>query len=85
MTILAVASAVLYLTLLLELWRLQDRHAKAEAAWTRERRELLTRIQAPERIPILESEPLDMPEREPDQFGQVGEVLSISDTYGLED
>lgn len=88
MIVLAAASAVLYVTLLIELWRLQDRHAKAEAAWTEERRELLNRIQAPERLPMQALEPLELPELTEEQirhqraWQQIGEVVSIDESYG---
>lgn len=63
---------------------------RREVAWTEERRELLNRIQAPERVPYQESAPLELPERTEEQirndraWAQVGQVLSIDDSYGLD-
>lgn len=59
-------------------------HADAHAQWAAERRELVTRIQAPERIPIVPAGEYVIPEREPDEWAKVGQV-DIADDYGLDD
>lgn len=75
---------VIVLGLILFLYAQQRAHQQAEAAWTAERRELVTRIQAPERIPVDASAAFVVPEREPDEWNKVGTV-EIDDQYGLED
>jgi 23S rRNA A2030 N6-methylase RlmJ len=84
MIILAISTGVLYVTLLIELFRLQDRHTKAETAWLEERRELLNRIQAPERIPVQASQDYVIPEREQDEWASVGTIV-IDPDYGTKD
>jgi hypothetical protein len=84
MIVLAVAAGVLYVTLLIELFRLQDRHAKAETAWTQERRELLNRIQRPEQLPVPEAQEFVIPERELDEWAKVG-TLDVDPDYGLDE
>lgn len=65
--------------------RLQEQR---EATWREERRELLERIQRPERVPTLAPEPLELPELTDEQianqraWANVGQVLSIDDSYG---
>lgn len=49
-------------------------HVAERAAWTDERRELLNRIQHPEILPTAASAPFVVPEFEPDDIGQVGEI-----------
>jgi hypothetical protein len=61
------------------------RHFASQAkAWGEERRELLNRIQAPERIPVASAQVYEVPEREPDEWATVG-TISIDPEYGLED
>ena len=81
---LAVILAVLFLSYALVAGAIQ-RFGKEREAWLEERRELLNRIQAPERIPMPVSQPMELPDREPSQWAQVGQVVSIADSYGLED
>lgn len=57
-----------------------DQRAR-ELAWVEERRELLNRIQAPERLPVAQTaEPFVIPEHEPDQYNQVGQILELAQT-----
>jgi hypothetical protein len=53
---------------------LRRQHA-TEAATTVERRELLTRIQRPELIPVGHNQAFDIPDPEPDEFDMVGEIF----------
>lgn len=53
--------------------------AALERAWTVERRELLTRIQRPELVPLPRSEPVALPDPEPDERDLVGTVAFIPD------
>lgn len=59
-------------------------HTQSETAWTAERRELVSRIQAPDRIPIRETAEMVIPEREEDEWATVGRV-DIDPDYGLND
>ena len=62
---------------------------RERSRWTEERRELLNRIQRPEYIPRV-SEPVELPERTEEQiaqeraWAQVGQVIRIDDSYGLD-
>lgn len=59
---------------------------RALSKWHEERRELLERIQRPERVPQTEQhEPLVLPDVEPNEWALAGQVLNISDDYGLSD
>lgn len=50
-------------------------YLKASQSWTEERRELLNRIQAPDRIPFrAEEQPVEVPLREPDDWNKVGSI-----------
>lgn len=53
--------------------------AGLERAWTAERRELLTRIQRPELVPLPRSGPVALPDPEPDERDLVGTVAFIPD------
>lgn len=80
-----VACLTLVVVLLLALLLQQMRaHAVAEAAWSVERRELCSRIQAPERVPVEASGEYAIPEREADDWNKVGSV-DIDPRYGLDD
>lgn len=56
-------------------------HREAEAAWTVERRELVNRVQAPERIPVALPEGMDFPEPEVDEMAMVGQIV-YDEHYG---
>ena len=64
---------------------LQESRRDAELAWTHERRELLNRIQAPERLPFQPSPMVEMPERAPDEWAKVGTVNIDAEKWGLSD
>ena len=63
----------------------QKAHQESQAQWVLERRELLERIQRPERPPVLaEREPFELPDVERDATAhRIGEVVSIANDYGL--
>ncbi len=71
MTVIACLEAVAVIAVVFLFLRHQSRQ---EQAWTLERRELLTRIQRPEMIPIPAAEPFQFDEREPDEFDLVGTI-----------
>lgn len=54
--------------------RLTSAHRASEEAWIVERRELVNRVQAPERIPLTAPTHFEMPEMEPDESHLVGTV-----------
>jgi hypothetical protein len=56
-----------------------------DARYAAERRELLTRIQHPERIPVDAAPPQDLPDREPDGWGDVGSVRITDEWLKAED
>lgn len=62
---------------------LRDRK-QAEQAWTVERRELLERIQRPERVPVLEAQPFAFPELPEDDFDKVGTISVPKDWEGTD-
>lgn len=81
MTVIAAALAVALVAVVIVALRhirsLEDRHIE-------ERRELLNRIQAPERLPVPSVEKFEIPERDPDEWAQVG-TITIDPDYGLDD
>jgi hypothetical protein len=67
----AVIEAVaLVVVVLAFLW---DRR-QTESVWTAERRELLNRVQFPDRMPTEASAEFRLPELEPDEIGLVGTI-----------
>jgi hypothetical protein len=59
------------------------RHQRvSESAWTEERRELVNRIQAPERLPIAPQPTFEMPEFEPDEMHLVGTIGDVPEADG---
>jgi hypothetical protein len=79
-----IALAVLCLALLWLLRDQQKRHQEAidqrEAAWTEERRELLTRIQRPELVPAPRgSVKQSPPPKDAHEFASVGTVVPLRD------
>lgn len=80
-----VACLTLVVVLLVALLYAQQRaHANAETAWTVERRELVNRVQAPDRLPVEAQQMVEIPERQPDEWAKVGTV-DIDPEYGLDD
>lgn len=71
MTLIAVILAV---SLVLVVAAFLQHIQRLEAAWTVERRELCTRIQAPERIPIGDQPQFVVPDVEDDELAQVGTI-----------
>lgn len=70
----AVIAAILAVALVVVV-RLFLRHQAAlESAWADERRELLTRIQRPEMVPVPTGAPVVFPEQEDDDWGAVGTI-----------
>jgi hypothetical protein len=49
------------------------------AEWLSERRELLNRVQAPERLPNAQIADFTFPEPEPDEFNMIGVIAEVSD------
>jgi len=49
-------------------------HAKQAEAWTRERRELLNRVQRPEVIPVSAGDGFAVPDTAPDEINLVGQI-----------
>ena len=73
---------VLVLVVAAFLWERRQQAADQQAreqAWVEERRELLNRVQAPERIPLPASIPFEIPEHEPDEYGLVNQVLEMAE------
>lgn len=71
------ALIVLAVALLASVWLLlliERMHDGERTAWAAERRELLERIQRPDRIPAAPRTDFVVPEREPDEWGKVGSV-----------
>jgi hypothetical protein len=58
-------------------WMLVRSHAADQRAWVEERRELLERIQRPERIPAHLPEAYEIPEFQPDDFDMVGTISHL--------
>lgn len=58
--------------------------SRLEDAWSDERRELLTRIQHPEIVPVKAADDYKIPEQIPDEWNLVGEITHDPD-YGLND
>lgn len=56
----------------------------SEGHWAEERRELLNRIQAPERLPVSAPATWASPDDEPDDFALVG-TIQIDEEYGTDD
>lgn len=69
-----VVACILAVALVAVVWLLLRHHSQLEQAWTTERRELLTRIQAPERIPMDSPVEFAVPEPEPDEMDKVGTI-----------
>lgn len=69
-----IVACLLAAALVAVVWLLLLHHSGAEKAWTLERRELLTRIQAPERIPMDSPVEFAVPEPEPDEMDKVGTI-----------
>lgn len=83
------ALGVLCLTLLAMIFSILRSHASETAdraaAYERTLQSMADRIQAPSRLPVRDgSVDYVIPEREPDEWAQVGQI-SINDDYGLED
>ena len=77
-------AAVICLTLvglaaLAACWLLQRSHQEAQAQWFLERRELLTRIQAPQYVPLGDATSFEVPDAEPDESNLVGTVAEPDD------
>lgn len=71
---LGILCAALVTALVLVVRLLLQRITTAETAVADERRELLNRIQRPDVLPIASSTPFVVPEQEPDDIGEVGEI-----------
>lgn len=71
MTIICALEAIILLAVVQLLMR---HHSLAEKAWTDERRELVSRIQAPHHIPLSTGDPFVFPEPEPDELELVGTI-----------
>lgn len=76
LVVLAFAPLAITLTLLHHM-------GKRDAAWADERRELLTRIQRPEIVPVKPASGYVIPDREPDEYGQVG-AIEFDPAYGTD-
>lgn len=89
MIVLLAYVAIFFVALALQHISQERSFAKQRAEWFEERRELLNRIQRPEYIPQV-SAPVELPELTEEQirnqkaWAQVGQVLSIDDSYGLD-
>ena len=62
----------------------RDAHAEAQQQWAEERRELVTRIQAPERVPVPAATEFVIPESKPDEWATAGQI-EFDPEYGLSD
>lgn len=83
-TIAVLGLTLIALALLAALYVQADRIAKEREGWTEERRELLTRIQHPELVPVAPRPDLMIPDRENDDWNKVG-TIEWDPAYGLED
>jgi uncharacterized membrane-anchored protein len=83
-----IALAVLNVTLLAILHSVLRSHARETAdrasAYERTLQTMADRIQAPERLPLRDTATFEVPEREPDEWNQVG-AITIDPDYGLSD
>lgn len=73
--VLGVALVLALIALVVIVREILARHATEQASWTDERRELLNRIQRPEFLPVASPGNYVIPEPEPDEIGQVGEIM----------
>lgn len=76
---LAAVAAVEAVVFVVGLALLLSHYGDQAKAWADERRELLTRIQAPERIPMPPMEHLVQPELEPDDIELVGTIQYLDE------
>ena len=75
MTIVAIILAATLAGAVVAVVALLDRsHREQAAQWALERRELLTRIQRPEIVPVASPAPFVVPDPEPDEIGKVGTI-----------
>lgn len=69
-----IITAIFAVLLAVIIWRSENEKTEREAQWVLERRELLNRIQAPERAPFAEPQFLEIPEQAPDEWNLVGSI-----------
>jgi uncharacterized membrane-anchored protein len=83
-----IALGALCLTLLALIYSILRSHARETAdraaAYERTLQTMADRIQAPERLPLRDTATFEVPEREPDEWNQVG-AITIDPDYGLSD
>lgn len=90
MIVLLAYVAIFFIALALQHIAQERSFARQRAEWFEERRELLNRVQRPDILPATVSAPLELPERTEEQiaqeraWAQVGQVISIDPSYGLD-
>jgi hypothetical protein len=83
-----IAEAIIIVTLIALIYSLERSNAQERSdradAYERTLQTMADRVQAPDRLPIRETADFELPEREPDEWNKVGELV-IDDDYGLTD
>ena len=77
-----IALAVCFALLLFASYLSSLQHDRERQKWTEERRELLNRIQAPEKSGFVAApQVFEIPEPEPDEWDQVGTIVNDPEAY----
>lgn len=81
--VLAVVAVIPSLALLVVIRSLGEAHRAAQKQWAEERRELLNRIQAPERSAFVspDAATYELPDETPDEFNLVGSLVNDPEMY----